>query len=76
MCPVMPPQWVCRGPAHRTDWCVLDDPNPAHLAPGGVVLCVEGTLTPHPDAARAAESAWEILARWSAQRAQPAADPV
>lgn len=52
---------VAQGPVDGTDWCVLDDPPDVFLAPGGVVLCVEGTLTPHPDAARAACSAWELL---------------
>jgi hypothetical protein len=61
---VNPSRWVCRGPVHRTDWCVLPDPDPAHVAPGGVVLCVEGTGTPHADAELAAVSAWEMLDRW------------
>lgn len=57
-------QRVALGPITGTDWCVLDDPPVELLAPGGVVLTWEKTLTPHPDAARAAESAWEILERW------------
>lgn len=55
---------VARGPVQGTDWCVLDHPPADHLAPGGVVLCREGTQEPHEDAARAARSAWEILARY------------
>jgi hypothetical protein len=59
---------VARGPVTGTDWCVLDKPQPEHLAPGRVVLCHEGTLTPHPEAERAAASAWEILARWHSRQ--------
>lgn len=60
-------QRVALGPITGTDWCVLDDP-PEHLrAPGGVVLCHAGTLTPHEEAGRAAESAWELL-EWQNRR--------
>ena len=58
--------WVAAGPVKGTDWCVVPDPPDAEVAPGGVVLCWEGTVTPHPDAERAAGSAREILARWQA----------
>lgn len=61
-------QVVCRGPVFGTDWCVLTDPPRELVAPGGVVLCTEGTLTPHPDAQRAATSAWELLKHWQDQR--------
>lgn len=54
-------QRVALGPVVGTDWCVLDAAPADLLAPGGVVLCVENTLTPHPDAERAARSAWALL---------------
>lgn len=57
-------RWVALGPVTGTWWCVLDQAGPELLAPGGVVLCREATLTPHPDAERAARSAWEVLDRW------------
>lgn len=61
-------RWVAAGPIFGTWWCTLDDPALEQVAPGGVVLCVQDTLTPHPDAERAATSAWELLRRWQQQR--------
>ena len=66
--PMHPADHVACGPTAGTDWCVLADPDPAHVAPGGVVLCQEGTLEPHPDAARAARAARVILWRWQSER--------
>lgn len=63
-------EFVARGPVKGTDWCVLEEPAAELVAPGGVVLCVEGTREPHEDAARAAGSAWELLRLWSANRAR------
>lgn len=60
-------RWVAAGPTTGTWWCTLDDPATEHVAPGGVVLCVEGSVFPHPDAARAATSAWELLDLWQSQ---------
>lgn len=59
--------WVAIGPVPGTWWCTLDDALYELVAPGGVVLAWEGTLQPHPDAARAAESAWALLRRWQTQ---------
>lgn len=59
-----PDHWVASGPVKGTDWCQLPNIDHRLLAPGGVVLCVEGTTTLHPDAEQAAQSAWELLARW------------
>lgn len=56
--------WVCRGPEFGTDWCVVDTPDTACVAPGGVVLCHQGTKHPHPAAREAAAAAWEVLNRW------------
>lgn len=53
--------WVAIGPVTGTAWCVLDNAPSDLLAPGGVVLCEEGTSIPHPDAAQAAQSAWAAL---------------
>lgn len=64
-----PEGFVAAGPVAGTDWCVLPGSPPSLVAPGGVVLCVEGTLTPHPDAEQAAQSAWEMLSRWATLRA-------
>lgn len=61
--------WVAIGPTAGTWWCTIDDPEPEQFAPGGVVLCIEQTITPHPDAERAAVSAWTILDRWRANEA-------
>jgi hypothetical protein len=66
--PISPVYRVASGPTRGTDWCVLDNPPRDCVAPGGVVLCDEGTRDPHPDAKRAAQSAWAMLARWRDQR--------
>jgi hypothetical protein len=72
---ITPTYHVASGPTAGTDWCVIADPPPGCLAPGHVVLCVEGTQTPHAEAQRAAESAWALLRRWHQQRsAGPAGD--
>lgn len=61
------PQYrVASGPTKDTDWCVIDDPPKDCIAPGGVVLCWQDTQDQHPDAKRAAESAWAMLRRWAA----------
>lgn len=62
-------EFVAQGPVKDTDWCVVPGSSPNLVAPGGVVLCVEGTTTPHEDAERAAQSAWEMLTRWGRLRA-------
>lgn len=70
-----PTYHVARGPVTDTDWCVIDNPAPGTLAPGGVVLCWQDTQDPHPDAVRAAGSAWAILRHWHTHRtADPAGD--
>jgi hypothetical protein len=53
------------GPVVGSDWCVVVDPPVELVAPGGLVLCRSGTLEPHVDAQRAAESAWAVLRRWA-----------
>lgn len=64
-----PREFVALGPVVGTDWCVVPGlANTTLEAPGGVVLCVEGTITPHPGAERAALSAWAVLRRWQGQR--------
>lgn len=68
-------QRVALGPVEGTDWCVLDGAPAGLVAPGGVVLCQEATLTAHPDAERAARSAWEILDRWRASEVRPDGRP-
>lgn len=62
---VTPGYRVAGGPIAGTDWCVLDNPPRDVLAPGGVVLCLAGTRTPSPDAARAADSARAVLRDWN-----------
>lgn len=64
-------QWVANGPITGSDWRFLNDAQPELIAPGGVVLCWETTTTPHPDAERAAQSAWTILQRWKEQTRGP-----
>lgn len=71
--PVPRGEWVAKGPVPGTDWCVVDAPE-VLLAPGRVVLCREGTVEVHPDAARAAQSAWDLLARWADQHRVPDSD--
>lgn len=63
-----PDYWVAAGPVVGTDWCYIPGTAPNYEAPGRVVLCHEGTRDIHPDAERAAASAWELLKRWTAQR--------
>lgn len=55
---------MCAGPEMASEWCVIPDPDPAMVAPGGVVLCVKDTATPHPKSVEAATRAWEVLAEW------------
>jgi hypothetical protein len=62
-----PDYWVASGPVTGTDWCYVPDAQEHMLAPGHVVLCVEGTSVPHPDAERAATSAWALIRRWASQ---------
>lgn len=64
----MAAQPIADGPLQDTVWCILTDPPPALLAPGGVVLCRASDLTPHDDAQRAADSAWELLRHWMVKR--------
>ena len=59
---------VTFGPVKGTDWCRLENADSEQLAPGGVVLCWEGTFTPHEDATRAAASAWALQREWQARR--------
>lgn len=67
-----PREFVALGPVAGTDWCVVPElANTTLEAPGGVVLCHEGTSTPHPGAERAALSAWAVLRRWQGQRSLP-----
>jgi hypothetical protein len=61
---------VTFGPVKGTDWCRLENADPEQLAPGGVVLCGEGSLIPHEDATRAAQSAWALQREWHAQRSR------
>lgn len=56
--------WVAKGPTEGTDWCHIPNAPTELLAPGRVVLCHAGTRKPHPDAARAAESSWQLISRW------------
>lgn len=65
------PHWVSYGPPNTSggasDWCIIDNPEPQHLAPGGVVLCVQGTnQLLHPEAKRYAQEAWAIYGRYLA----------
>lgn len=56
--------WVANGPVEDTDWCYVPNAPVELLAPGRVVLCHTGTQDPHPDAERAADSAWELISHW------------
>lgn len=60
---VRPSHWVASGPGKfaDSDWCVVADPPADAVAPGGVVLCREGTTDPHPDAVAAAALARKVL---------------
>lgn len=64
------PQLVSHEPPHTSrgaaDWCVLGNPEPKHLAPGGVVLCKRGTTQIHPEAIRYAREAWAVYGRYIA----------
>jgi hypothetical protein len=58
------PSWVASGPVFGSDWCVVPNAPAGLVAPGGVVLCLIGTTTPHPDAAKAATAGWDMLNQW------------
>jgi hypothetical protein len=52
---------VADGPINGSGWYIFDDPPRELVAPGGVVLLSDDTLTPHADAEAAAQSAWQLL---------------
>lgn len=62
-------EYLADGPVKATEWQILDTAPPELRAPGGAVLCVEGTLVPHKDAADRARKAWEALEAWRARNA-------
>jgi hypothetical protein len=57
---------IADGPINGSGWYILDDPPLELIAPGGVVLLSDDTLTPHADAEAAAQSAWTTLRRHQA----------
>jgi hypothetical protein len=63
---------IAEGPINGSGWYILDDPPHELIAPGGVVLLCDDTLTPHADAGRAAQAAWELLRHHQTARAVPA----
>lgn len=68
------PRWaVALGPTKDTMWGVVEGHENTPLeAPGGVVLCWDqATPRVHPEAERAACSAWALLRRWQDQRTIP-----
>ena len=59
---------MASGPVMGSDWCVVPDAPEELLAPGGVVLCLIGTTTPHPEAQAAAVLGWEALNQWAGRQ--------